>query len=199
MTAAIAAFEDSALIEMALAGKTECFSVLMNRHKTRVRRRIMQMVKNTSDVDELVQDTFLKAWVHLSQFRFEASFCTWIMSVALNESLALYRRQRCRPYFQAPANLEVLASHDESPEQAWTRAEASLSVRAAIRSLPEKYAEILTLCELEQLGTLETARHLKASVPLVKSRLFRARQMLATALRRDVARRYAPLRSASSL
>jgi RNA polymerase sigma-70 factor, ECF subfamily len=73
MTALIATFEDSTLIEMALAGRTECFSVLMDRYVTAVRKHIMPLVKNTSDVDDLVQDTFLKAWLHLSKFRFEAS------------------------------------------------------------------------------------------------------------------------------
>src|SRR3954451_21173404 len=98
--APLATFEDHTLIEMALAGQSACFSALMDRHVTAVRKCIRSVVTNTSDVDEIVQDAFFKAWVHLSKFRFEASFRTWITRVALNESLTLYRRQRCRPFTQ---------------------------------------------------------------------------------------------------
>jgi RNA polymerase sigma-70 factor (ECF subfamily) len=56
----------------------------MDRYVTAVRKHVVPLVKNTSDVDDLVQDTFLKAWLHLSKFRFEASFRTWITRVALN-------------------------------------------------------------------------------------------------------------------
>jgi RNA polymerase sigma-70 factor (ECF subfamily) len=182
MTALIATFEDSTLIEMALAGRTECFPVLMDRYVTAVRKHIMPLVKNTSDVDDLVQDTFLKAWLHLSKFRFEASFRTWITRVALNEALALYRRQRCRPYCQASASLEIFPSQCESPEQALARGEARLTIRTAIQKLPRKYGEVLILCDLEQLTARETARHLKSSIPLVKTRLCRARRMLSAAL-----------------
>jgi RNA polymerase sigma factor (sigma-70 family) len=90
MTGSIAAIEDSTLIEMALAGQTECFSVLMGRHVSVVRSCIRSMVTNTTDVDDLVQDAFLKAWLHLSTFRFEASFRAWITRVAVNEALTLY-------------------------------------------------------------------------------------------------------------
>jgi RNA polymerase sigma-70 factor (ECF subfamily) len=180
----IATLEDSALIEMTLAGQTESFSVLMNRYASSVRRCIRSIVRNTSDVDDVFQDTFLKAWVHLSAFRFEASFRTWIIRVAVNEALALYRRQRCRPFCSSPANLEALAARCESPDQALARAEECLTVRTAIAKLPKKYQEILTFCDLEELTAQETARHLKSSIPLVKTRRFRARHMLSAALKR---------------
>jgi RNA polymerase sigma-70 factor (ECF subfamily) len=185
MTGSIATFEDRTLIEMALAGQTECFSVLMRRHVSVVRSCIRSMVTNTTDVDDLVQDAFLKAWLHLSTFRFEASFRAWITRVAVNEALTSYRRQRRRPFCPAPANIEAFPSQCESPEQAFTRSEARLTVRTAIAELPRKYREILTLCDLEQLSAREAAQRLKSSIPLVKTRLFRARHMLSAALNRD--------------
>jgi RNA polymerase sigma-70 factor (ECF subfamily) len=183
--APIASFEDRTLIEMALAGQSECFSALMDRHVTAVRRCITSIVRNTSDVDDLVQDTFLKAWARLCTFRFEASFRTWITRVAVNESLASYRRQRSRPSCSTPENLEAFPSHCESPEEALARSEIRLTVHAAIARLPGKYRDVLTLCDLEQLGAEETAGRLKSSIPLVKTRLFRARRMLSAALHRS--------------
>jgi RNA polymerase sigma-70 factor (ECF subfamily) len=185
LMAPIAKFEDKTLIEMALAGQSEYFSVLMDRHVTAVRRCVMSMVRNTSDVDDLVQDAFLKAWTHLCTFRFEASFRSWITRIAMNESLGLYRRQRCRPSFSAPGNLEAFASQCESPHEALVRSETRLTLHIAIARLPTKYREILTLCDLEQLSAQETAGRLKLSIPLVKTRLFRARRMLSAALHKS--------------
>jgi RNA polymerase sigma-70 factor, ECF subfamily len=182
MTGSIARFEDKTLIEMAKAGQDECFSVLMNRHKAAVTRCIDRMIRNRSDVEDLVQDTFLKAWLRLSTFRFEANFRTWIISVAVNEALGSYRRQRCRPFCPAPVNFETFRSPCESPDEALARSEARRTVRMAIAGLPQKYREILILCELEQLSGDEAARQLKSSLSSVKIRLFRARHMLSTAL-----------------
>ena len=145
------------------------------------------MVKNRSDVEDLVQETFLKAWLHLSTFRFEANFRTWITRVAMNEALASHRRQRCRPFCAVPVNFETFRSSCESPDELLTRSEAGQTVRSAMARLPEKYREILTLCDLKQLSAKETARHLKSSIPLVKARLFRARHMLSATINRDAA------------
>ena len=178
----LANFDDRTLIERAVAGQAECFSVLMNRHRTAVKRCIGGIVRNRSDVEDLVLDTFLKAWLRLSTFRFEANFRTWITRVAMNEALASYRRQRCRPFCSEPVNFEVFRSLCDSPDEAFARSEARRTVRSAIADLPEKYREILTLCELKQLSLDEAARQLKSSLSLVKTRRFRARQMLSTAL-----------------
>jgi RNA polymerase sigma-70 factor (ECF subfamily) len=182
--APLPSFEDHTLIEMALAGQSACFSALMDRHVTAVRKCIRSAVTNTADVDEIVQDAFLKAWVHLSKFRFEASFRTWITRVALNESLTLYRRQRCRPFHSAPVDLEALPSAGESPFQVFAGSEVRVMVHAAIARLPAKYRDIVILCDLQELSAEETAGRLKSSISLVKTRLFRARRMLSKTLRK---------------
>src|SRR4029453_10765986 len=95
--APMASLQDCTLIDRALAGEVECFSALMDRHTAAVRRRVRSMVRNTSDQDDVVQETFIKAWRHLSSFRSDSSFRTWIISVATNEALQQYRRQRNNP------------------------------------------------------------------------------------------------------
>jgi len=182
MTQSGLTLEDNALVELALAGQTECFSVLMNRHAAAVRKHLSPLVRNRSDLDDVVQDTFTKAWARLSTFRFEASFRTWLISVALNEALTLYRRRKHRLSWPVTENLETLPSKCESPYQILARIEARLRVRTAVQKLPRKYRDVLVLCDLEQLTTRETAKRMNASIPLVKTRLFRARHMLAVAL-----------------
>jgi RNA polymerase sigma-70 factor, ECF subfamily len=184
MAPPLATFEDSALIKMALAGQTECFTVLTNRHLPAVRRRIGSIVSNTTDADDLLQEVLLKVWLHLSTFRSESSFRTWMTRVAINEALQSYRRERCRPLCQTPGDLAALASHGESPYQSLARTEATQAVRSAVAGLPANYRQILILRDLEELSVRETAKCLQSSIPSVKTRLFRARLMLLAALRR---------------
>jgi len=173
-----ATLQDSALIEGTLAGQSECFTVLMNRHMPAVRKRVKSMAANPSDEDDLVQETFLNAWRHLSSFRSDASFRTWITRVATNEVLQQYRRNRRSAIGPAATGLDGCVSRDESPYQALARAEARQTIHTAVARLPEKYRRVLILRDLDELTTHEAARCLQSGIPLVKSRHFRARRML---------------------
>jgi RNA polymerase sigma-70 factor (ECF subfamily) len=184
-TSPLATFEDSTLIKLALAGQTECFSVLMDRHSAAVRRRIGSMVRNATDVEDLLQEVLLKVWCHLSTFRSESSFRTWMIRVAINEVLQSYRREQRWRWSQTPGDLDTLASPYESPLQSLARVEVTHAVRSAVVGLPAKYRQVLVLRDLEQLSIRETAQWLQSSIPAVKTRLFRARHMLLAALRRS--------------
>jgi len=184
MVPILATFDDSALLKLTLAGQTECFTVLTNRHLPAVRKRIAWMVGNAADADDLLQEVLLKVWLHLSTFRSESSFRTWMTHIAINEALQSYRRKQSRPLCQAVGDLDAFASPTESPLQALTRAETTLIVRKAVVALPAKYRQVLILREFEQLSTREIARLLQSSIPAVKTRHFRARLKLLTALQR---------------
>ena len=187
MTQSPLTLKDDALVKLALAGQRECFSVLMERHAATVRNHISALVRNRSDLDDVVQDTFMKAWARLSTFRFEATFRTWLISIALNEAFALHRRRKCRVSCVVIPTLDRFPSHAGSPHQAFARSETRTRVRTAISKLPAKYREVVVLCELEQLTARETARRMNASIPLVKTRLLRARHMLSAALNEKAA------------
>lgn len=182
MTQSSSTLEDNTLVELALAGQTECFSVLMNRHVAAVKNYLSRLVRDRWDLDDVVQDTFMKAWVRLSTFRFEATFRTWLFSVALNEALALYRRRKYRLSSPGLINLEAVPSTCESPHESFARMESRSKLRIAIQKLPPKYRDVLVLRDLEQFTIRETAKRMNAGIPLVKSRLSRARHMLTAAL-----------------
>jgi RNA polymerase sigma-70 factor (ECF subfamily) len=183
MTSPLTTFEDNTLIKLALAGQAECFSVLMDRHSAAVRRRIGSMVRNATDAEDLLQEVLLKVWRHLSTFRSESSFRTWMIRVAVNEVLQLYRREQRWRWSQAPSDPDALASPCESPHQSLARREVTHAVRTAVAGLPAKYRQVLILRDLDQLSVRETAQWLQSSIPAVKTRLFRARHMLLAALR----------------
>lgn len=183
VTAALAAFDDSTLIKLALEGNTEGFAVLMERHLVAVKKCIASMVQNMGDAEDLLQEVLVKAWCHLASFRAESSFRTWVSRVAMNEVLQAYRRRRSRPVCQLPMDVDNFASSCESPLASLTRAEATHRVRSAVASLPAKYRQVLIMRDLEELTARETAQRLDSTVPAIKTRLFRARLMLSAALR----------------
>jgi RNA polymerase sigma-70 factor, ECF subfamily len=182
MAPQLTTFEDSALIQLALAGETECFTVLMDRHLASVRRCIGAMVRNPTEADDILQEVLLKVWLHLSTFRSQSSFRTWLTRVAINEALQAYRRGQRRPICRAPGDFDTFASPNESPLQSFARAETTQFVRKAVVELPAKYRQVLILREFQQLTAREVAQSLQLTVPAVKTRLFRARLMLVAAL-----------------
>ncbi|HXJ39124.1 MAG TPA: RNA polymerase sigma factor [Bryobacteraceae bacterium] len=182
MISSLAACADAVLIQMAIAGRNDCFSLLMDRHLTAVKRRLRFMVSNEADLDDVVQEIQLKAWLHLKTFRLESNLRTWMIRIAINEACQLYRRGKrgrlCEPLDEAVAFLE------ESADQRLQRAEAAATLRCALAKLPRKYQEVVMLRDLCELGGEETAKRLHTTIPTIKTRLFRARLMLSTELRR---------------
>jgi RNA polymerase sigma-70 factor, ECF subfamily len=185
MTTPLAAFEDSALIKLALAGHAECFTLLVGRHLTAIKRCIGSMVRDRLEADDLLQEVLFKVWRRLSTFRSEASFRTWMTRVAINEVLQSHRRERRCPTSRPLGNLDGLASPGESPHRSLARVEARQMVRGAVARLPEIYRQVLILRDLEEFSISETAKRLQSSIPTVKSRLFRARRMLTAALKHE--------------
>ena len=115
MAVVLSTFEDSALIQLALVGQTECFTVLMNRHLPTVRKRIRSIVPNASDAEDVLQAVLLNVWRHLSTFRSESSFRTWMTRVATNEAVQSYRRVQASPICRTLHDLDAFASASESP------------------------------------------------------------------------------------
>jgi RNA polymerase sigma-70 factor (ECF subfamily) len=180
-----ATFEDSALIQQALAGQSECFEVLINRHLPAVRARVRLMAPNTADVEDILQEILLKVWRHLSTFQSQSSFRTWMTRVAINEVLLSYRRTQRRPICQTLGDFDALPSSTESPLQALARVEMTRDVHKAIVELPAKYQEVVTLRSFDELSVQEIAQSFHLSVSLVKTRLFRARLILQRSRIRD--------------
>lgn len=183
MTATLNACEDSVLIEQVLAGRTECFSFLMDRHMVALRKCIVSLVGNAAEGEDILQEVLLKVWRHLAAFRAESSFRTWMNRVAVNEVLQSYRRSKCRPTCQPPVDLDSFPCSGDSVLTSLVKSDTRIRVRRAVEDLPEMYRTVVVLRDLEQLSSRETAQRLESTVPAVKSRLFRARFMLFQALK----------------
>jgi RNA polymerase sigma-70 factor (ECF subfamily) len=180
-----AALDDHTLIQKALAGERTCFDVLINRHEAAVRRRLKMLIRNTADQDDLVQETFLKAWRHLSSFHSKSTFRTWVTHIATNEALQQLRR---RSRIADPSiRLDQFASGQASPLELLLVTENRHKVRAAVDRLPEKYRLALLARDLNDSSNEEAGARLRLAPALVKTRVFRARRMLSAVIRQELA------------
>jgi RNA polymerase sigma-70 factor (ECF subfamily) len=142
-------------------------------------------VGNDSESDDVIQQTIFKAFTRLEQFRFEASFRTWLIRIALNEVVQWHRKRLSTRLLvldhSALAQLPI-ADQTASPLKQCERREAAGLFRKAYAMLPEKYQVMIRLRDLEHLSIAEVAKLLSLSVPAVKTRHRRARLRMVSLL-----------------
>ncbi len=157
------------------------FMNLLEPHVTAIRRMVRSMVRNDSDADDVLQQTFLKAYKYLHQFRYDASFKTWLSRIAINESRQVDRKRRCGrlcSFDQATADGMNLAPDRETPLVVFQRRENYEMVHRALARLPRIYRTVVELRDVKELSVIETARHLNVTTSTVKTRHRRARLQL---------------------
>jgi len=167
---------DEELVRSALAGHAGAFDRLVERHAARVFRIVRAQVEE-SVAEDLVQDTFLRAFVALPKFEFGARFSTWLFRIMLNETGQYLRKKARRHELDARARQRAVPS-----EVSRDAAEARELVWRALGDLPEEYRTALLLREWGQLSYAEIAQVLGCPVGTVDSRIARARRMLAERL-----------------
>ena len=180
--------EDLRLIERVLSGDRQAFEALVRNHERRVFRVTLAVLGQVEDAEDAMQETFIKAYRHLNQFRHESRFTTWLTRIAVNE--ALQRRQARKEHVsldESPASQnQNFPQHFEpwstDPEKLYTKHELRDLVEKAIRSLPAIYREALILCDVEGMSGREAADVLGVDLAALKSRLLRARLMMREAL-----------------
>ena len=180
------AAKEGELIRNILDGRRDLFGDLITPHLTPLRRTVRATIGGHPEVEDIVQQTALKAFIHLDQFRCEARFSTWLIRIGLNEARA-WRRKCGSSRLLAPdvPTLTQLPVADQrhSPLVEFQRSEASVRLHTALAWLPEKYRIVILLRDLEDLRISEVAQRLGLTIPAVKTRHMRARQKMAKFLR----------------
>lgn len=176
---------DERLVERARAHDAAAFELLMRRHNQRVYRVVRAVLRDSSDIEDVIQQAYVQAFVHLDQFGGDARWSTWVCRIAINEALARIR-QRGRfvsieaASEEAMANLPRVSSGD--PERSAAEREFGRMVERAIDELPDIYRSVLIMREVEGMTTDEAASVLDVEPEVIKTRLHRARAALRTAL-----------------
>jgi RNA polymerase sigma-70 factor, ECF subfamily len=180
--------DDLVLVERVLSGDRLAFETLVRRHERRIFRATVAVLGNVEDAEEAMQDAFIKAFRHMSQFRRESRFTTWLTRIAVNEAL---QKLRARKNLVSLEDVEETSELVEprrigrwrdDPETLYGKQEMREMVEAAIRSLSPIYREAFVLQDVEGLSAEEAAEALGVTVPAFKSRLLRARLMMREAL-----------------
>jgi RNA polymerase sigma-70 factor (ECF subfamily) len=195
-TNGIATMSDLELVEQAKAGHLDAFDELVNRHERKIFRLTQHITGNREDAEDALQDSFLKAFSRLSQFQGDSQFYTWLVRIAVNESLMRLRKRKAHPTFSLDEPVETdddlmprdHGSWEANPEQLYAQQELREILDRAVQSLSPIFRTVFLLRDIEQLSTEETAEALELSVPAVKSRLLRARLQLREKLSKNFRR-----------
>lgn len=177
-----AAVEDESLVKETLAGSQASFQLLVERYQGRIFALTRHYTRNAVEIEDLVQDTFLKAYSRLDSFQHQSSFYTWLYRIATNTILD-HMKRRGRSPVQSVEDLEGVpgaiegpsAARSVGPDAALEREEISKITHAVLEELPDIFRTVLVMREFDDLSYQEIADVLGISIGTVESRLFRAR------------------------
>jgi RNA polymerase sigma-70 factor, ECF subfamily len=185
---------DAPLIERVKLGDKRAFEMLVVKYQRRIERLIGRMVRDVDLVPDIAQETFIRAYRALPQFRGESAFYTWLYRIAVNTAKKALMELKRDPLVSESAyasrddddetsRVENELSDGETPEGLLASKEIAAAVNAAIEALSEDLRQAITLREIEGLSYEEIAEAMNCPIGTVRSRIFRAREAIATRLR----------------
>lgn len=183
---------DDQLFVKARSGDRQAFEELCKRHSPSVRRRILGIVKNREDADDALQETLLRAYLHLDTFRHTCKFSTWITSIGINAALMTLRKRKTRKELQTEVlgdergepRAEAYADPSPDPEGLHARRQMVLAVRREVQRLRPTLRMVIQHYYGAECSLEESAKALGVSLSTAKARLLRGKQKLRVHLRK---------------
>lgn len=180
---------DRAIVAGAKGGDTQAFEELVLRHKQRVLGVALRITNNWEDAEDVAQESFHKAFLHLDAFQEKSQFSTWLTRIAMNEAFMLLRRRRGvlgvlpeSPDNDTDFRSEAFVDQSPNPEESCWRRERTERLTEAINRLGPTIRTAILLRDIEQRSIRETAQILGASIAAVKARVFQGRRKLRESL-----------------
>ena len=185
---------DALLVERVKRGDVRAFEMLVVKYQRRVERLIGRMVRDVDLVQDIAQESFIRAYRALPQFRGDSAFYTWLYRIAVNtakkalmdmkrDPLVLESSRSLGEDGEETSRAENELTTGETPEALLASKEIATAVNAAIEALSEDLRQAITLREIEGLSYEEIAEMMNCPIGTVRSRIFRAREAIATRLR----------------
>lgn len=182
---------DQALVERAQRGDQQAFGMLVEKYQRKLGRLLSRMVRDQAEVEDVVQETFIKAYRALPNFRGDSAFYTWLYRIGINTAKNYLVSLGRRPQVSQEVEIEDAENFDDShelgtaetPETAMMTKEIAKTVNESVMSLPDELRTAITLREIEGLSYEEIATLMSCPIGTVRSRIFRARETIAARLR----------------
>jgi RNA polymerase sigma-70 factor (ECF subfamily) len=185
---------DAALIERVKLGDVKAFEMLGVKYQRRIERLIGRMVRDVDLVPDIAQETFIRAYRAIPQFRGESAFYTWLYRIAVNTAKKALMELKRDPLITETARasrddddetsrVENELSDGETPDAVLASKQIAAAVNLAIEALSEELRQAITLREIEGLSYEEIAEMMDCPIGTVRSRIFRAREAIAQRLR----------------
>jgi RNA polymerase sigma-70 factor (ECF subfamily) len=185
----IASFDDNALVRMAKVGEHAAYAELSKRHSNQIFRTLLRITKNREDAEDAMQETLMKAFVHLRTFDGRSSVSTWLTRIAINSALMLLRKRR--PHLELSLDSErddqsgpamQVLDMSADPETLYARQESGRHLRRAIRRLSPQLRLCIEIQHTRDASVREVAEIAGLSTSATKSRLLRARRSVISSL-----------------
>ena len=184
---------DAMLVERTVAGDQKAFELLVIKYERRIQRLIGRMVRDVDLVEDIAQETFIRAYRALAQFRGEAQFYTWLYRIAVNTAKKALMELKRNPTVSEnsfksddddeTSPLENELTSPETPESLLAGKEIAQMVNTAMEALPEELRQAITLREIEGLSYEEIAEAMSCPIGTVRSRIFRAREAISARIK----------------
>ncbi|WP_426147386.1 RNA polymerase sigma factor RpoE [Polaromonas sp. DSR2-3-2] len=184
---------DALLVERTVAGDQKAFELLVIKYQRRIQRLIGRMVRDVDLVEDIAQETFIRAYRALGQFRGEAQFYTWLYRIAVNTAKKALMDLKRNPTVSENAyksddddetsRVENELTSPETPEAVLASKEIANIINQAMQDLPEELREAITLREIEGLSYEEISEAMNCPIGTVRSRIFRAREAISAKVR----------------
>ena len=179
---------DALLVERTVAGDQKAFELLVIKYERRIQRLIGRMVRDVDLVEDIAQETFIRAYRALAQFRGDAQFYTWLYRIAVNTAKKFLMDLKRNPTVSEnsfktadddeTSRVENELTSPETPEAVLASKEIAEMVNSAMDALPEELRQAITLREIEGLTYEEIANAMNCPIGTVRSRIFRAREAI---------------------
>lgn len=183
---------DAVLVQQVQAGHQKAFDLLVAKYQRRIYRLVLRFIRDPALAEDVAQETFLRAYRAIGQFRGDSQFYTWLYRIAVNTAKKAISDDIRDPTVsegdaaghdeETFSPTELLSNH-ETPESILVSKEIVQTVNAAMESLPEDLRMAITLREIEGLSYEDIAEAMQCPIGTVRSRIFRAREAIAERLR----------------
>jgi RNA polymerase sigma-70 factor, ECF subfamily len=185
---------DLMLVERTVAGDQKAYELLVIKYQRRIERLIGRMVRDTDLVEDIAQETFIRAYRALAQFRGEAQFYTWLYRIAVNTAKKALVDLKRDPLVSETAlrggdeedetsTVENELTTAETPETVLAAKEIAAAVNSAMEALPDELRQAVTLREIEGLSYEDIAEAMNCPIGTVRSRIFRAREAISARIK----------------